>query len=101
MWDKNLIEIFEGVNELIVSSDDLNDYYKTSNKRSRIMLFKRYIVNVIMSNTLKQEFTHKFNDLIVIDFENNIYKFETLGASKELKEFLDQFSITLVNEEAK
>lgn len=95
MSNNELIEIHNGITELRVTQNDLNDYFKSANKQSKIMLFKRYIVNTRMSSVLRIEFSHRFNNLTLVDKENNVYKFLAQDASDALKGFLDKYSVIL------
>lgn len=92
---KEILEIYNGVQELKINESDLNEYYKSSSKRTKIRLYKRYIVDMKMNSALRNEFTYKFNDLILKDKKKGIYKFIASDASEDLKYFLEQFSVVL------
>ena len=97
---KEILEIYKGVLELMVNQADLDSYYKSSNKRAKIRLYKRYIVDIMMSSSLRSEFSDKFNDLVLIDGKKGIYKFIAVGASENLKRFLEQYSVILFKQES-
>lgn len=78
--------------KLYVSQKDLDTYNYKSSRNEKIFLFWRMIMEK-MPLELKIEVRTKPTYLNLVNEKEKVYQFETVGASEDLKLYLNEFSV--------
>ena len=81
---------------IYVTKQDIYFFQKTSRRGNVIRSFWKEILKNIQRK-LKKELKTKPTILVEADNQKNIYKFVTQGASEELKSFLEQYTVLLID----
>jgi hypothetical protein len=85
-------------NFIYVSKQDIYFFQKTSRRRNSIRMFWKDILKH-MQIKLKKELKKKPTILAEMYGQQNIYKFVTRDASEQLRSFLEQYTVLLIEKD--